>query len=154
MKKEAESHFLKEIKKAASKLGLDIENSKKGIFCRYLTLPKDASLRLGVDLWLYDEDSNPHSLTIYFNLYGKSKELSDLLIEDKKIASLAKKNSIYLGEFHEDEDSDGISIASKTYSLESKDFIKLGEYVASKITSDWTEFYELGIDKITRHNNR
>ncbi len=147
IQEQARRHFIEEVKIAGNILGLEIENGNPK-YHRCLLISKEPPVRLWVQMIPEPETD---FFTIYLDLHGNSKEKSETLLENDKINSLAKEKNIDLEKY--DEERDGISIASISYSPESSDFVNLGKFISSKIKSDWEDFYKLSVELITRHNN-
>ncbi len=146
MQEIARKHFLNQIKVTGSTLGLEVENGKhKDNRC--LIISTNPSIRLWIQMFI---DPESDFLVIFLDLFGESKGNCDLLIENKTIKTLANKKNIEIEKFGEERG--GISIASISYSFDSDNFVNIGDYIATKIKSDWLEFYELIIKVIKEQN--
>lgn len=137
LREQARKHFLDSIKKTSQILDIEMENSNPKDY-RCLIVSKKPSLRYWIQL---NQNSEKEFVVIYLDLFGKTKNHSEKLINSNEVQTLAEQNDIEIDDF--DEEKDGISIASKSYSLNTNDFIDLGEYLAESIKNDWTEMTNL-----------
>ena len=142
IKEEARFHFLNSIKETARILELEMENTKTKDY-RCVIISKRPSLRYWLQL---RQNSGVDFFTIYLDLYGKTKEKAGSLIDDKELIKQTNKKGITLEIYQETRD--GISIASKSYSLTSDEFVDFGEFIADKIKTDWSDIVEIVKKKI------
>lgn len=141
-KEQAKQHFYNSVNELKKITGLEPEKSKTKDY-RCLIISKRPSLRY----WLrFSQDSSDDFFTIYLDLYGKTKENAEKLVEDKKLRSCAEKKGIKIELFREE--NNGISIASKSYSLTSDEFVDFGKFIADKIKTDWSNIVEIVKNKI------
>lgn len=137
IREQSRKHFLNSIKETSRILDIKMENSNP-VDYRCLIISKRPSLRYWIQL---NQDSEKEFVVIYLDLYGKTKQYSEKLISSNEVKILAERKEIEIDDY--DEEKNGISIASKSYSLTTDKFVNLDEYLAKSIKNDWTEMVKL-----------
>lgn len=136
LKERARKYSLDAVREASLILGYELQNSNPKNY-RCLIISKRPALRY----WVYIvQEKESHFLSIYLDLYARTKEKAEDLIKNLNLEKIALKHEITLDSWAEERG--GISIAEKQYSLNTKDFLNLKDYIVNIIKKDWNEFTE------------
>lgn len=144
MRENMRKHFLDSVKNASILLGLDLENTNPKNY-RCIIASENPSIRYWIVL---NQSSEEGFIEIYIDVYGKSKKYSGLILENKLVNSIAEKNGIIIDDYGEEKD--GISVAYKTYELNTEKFMDLDKNLVEIIEKDWQDLSNAIITEIQK----